>query len=124
MGPDKLAITDWLKALAIGAKAMLRMCSAGDVSLQPFANGVYMSRIIRMKEVTVRVGLSRTTIWRLERRFEFPARVQLSSHAVGYVEEEIDTWILSRPSSERADSLASERGDTVLSVPSSTARMA
>ena len=52
--------------------------------------------ILRFAEVQKRVGLSRSTIWRLEREGLFVRRVQLSPNAVGWVEEEVDEWILSR----------------------------
>ena len=54
-------------------------------------------RIIRMKEVVERVGLSRSTVWRLESAGKFPARVRLSAHAVGYYVEAIDAWAANRP---------------------------
>jgi predicted DNA-binding transcriptional regulator AlpA len=51
---------------------------------------------IRMGEVCSRVGLSATTISRLERRGEFPRRRQLSRNAVGWLTSEVDTWISER----------------------------
>ena len=42
-----------------------------------------------------RTGLSRSTIWRLERR-RFPKHRQLSANAVGWLEAEIDDWVRSR----------------------------
>ena len=51
-------------------------------------------RIIRKVEVCRRTGYSYTTIWRAERRGEFPTRVQLSTHAIGWYEHEIDKWII------------------------------
>lgn len=40
-----------------------------------------------------RVGLSSTTIWRLEKSGKFPRRVKLGGAAVGWLESEIDQWI-------------------------------
>lgn len=54
-------------------------------------------RILRAREVVTRTGLSRQTIWRLERAGEFPARVEVMKNRVGWQEEEIDTWIAARP---------------------------
>jgi predicted DNA-binding transcriptional regulator AlpA len=41
-------------------------------------------KIIRSKEVQELTGLSRTTIWRLEREGKFPARVPLTASNVGW----------------------------------------
>lgn len=53
-------------------------------------------RIIRSKEVQEITGLSRTTIWRLERAGKFPARVALSSSIVGWRSSDIIQWIATR----------------------------
>jgi len=52
--------------------------------------------ILNAKEVVKKTGLSRTTIWRLERKGEFPLRVALSDRRVGWKEEEIIKWLESR----------------------------
>ena len=54
------------------------------------------ARVLRAREVTARTGLSRTTIWRLERQGQFPARRQLSLNAVGWIASEIERWIAER----------------------------
>ena len=54
-------------------------------------------RILRLDELTERTGLSRTTLWRLERANEFPKRIQLSRNSVGWDESEISKWLSSRP---------------------------
>lgn len=53
-------------------------------------------RILRIDEVAERIGLSRSTIWRLERRQEFPPRRRLGPNAVGWFDNEIEEWIRSR----------------------------
>jgi predicted DNA-binding transcriptional regulator AlpA len=53
--------------------------------------------ILRNPAVPSRTGLSTSQRWRLERRGEFPARVQLSEMAVGWYEDEVNEWIESRP---------------------------
>jgi predicted DNA-binding transcriptional regulator AlpA len=53
--------------------------------------------ILRTAEVARLTGLSRTTLWRLERRGEFPSRVRLGQNSVGWREEEIEQWIDARP---------------------------
>jgi prophage regulatory protein len=58
--------------------------SAGD---QPPA------RLLRFPAVRERTGLSRSTIWRLERRGIFPRHRQISLNAVAWSEKEIVDWI-------------------------------
>jgi prophage regulatory protein len=53
--------------------------------------------ILRTAAVTRLTGLSRTTLWRLERQGEFPSRVRLGLNSIGWREEEIARWINSRP---------------------------
>ena len=53
--------------------------------------------ILRTHEVTQLTGLSRTTIWRLERSGTFPRRVRLSANSVGWVEDEVRDWVNERP---------------------------
>ena len=53
-------------------------------------------RVIRFKELRQRVGLSRSSIWRLERKGQFPARRQLSDNAVAWLEDEVDQWLRAR----------------------------
>ena len=51
---------------------------------------------LRARDVQTRVGLSRTTIWRLVRRGEFPAPRRLSANAIGWLASEVEAWIGSR----------------------------
>ena len=57
-----------------------------------------MSRsILRKRTVHQRTGLSDTTIWRLEKAGDFPARVQITEAGpVGWYEDEIDAWVEGR----------------------------
>lgn len=50
-------------------------------------------KIIRSKEVQELTGLSRTTIWRLEREGKFPARVPLTASNVGWRLTDVQEWI-------------------------------
>ena len=53
--------------------------------------------IIRKPAVRQKTGLSDTTIWRLEKTGDFPARVVLTdAGAVGWVESEVDRWVHDR----------------------------
>lgn len=53
------------------------------------------TRLIRLKEVLYRVGLSRSTIYRWIASGEFPKPVRLSSYIVAWDEQVINDWIAS-----------------------------
>lgn len=52
-----------------------------------------MTRILRAAEVMKLIGVSRTTLWRMERAGEFPKRRSISGAAVGWREDEVQDWI-------------------------------
>lgn len=54
-------------------------------------------KILNPNEVVEKTGLSRVTIWRREKDGQFPLRVNLTDSRIGWVDEEIDEWIESRP---------------------------
>lgn len=53
-------------------------------------------RILRPRQVSALVGLSRTTLWRAVRRGDFPAPRRLSANAIGWLASEVAGWIASR----------------------------
>ena len=53
-------------------------------------------QFLRLSEVSQRVGLSRSTIWRQERTGSFPKRRKISRNAVAWLQSEIEAWITSR----------------------------
>jgi prophage regulatory protein len=53
-------------------------------------------RFLRFPAVLARTGLSRSTIWRLERRGEFPRHRRISRNAVAWIEAEVTDWMRSR----------------------------
>lgn len=50
-------------------------------------------RVIREPEIVERTGLSRVTIWRLEKAGNFPKRIQLGANSKGWFDDEIDRWL-------------------------------
>lgn len=50
-------------------------------------------RIIRLKTVLARTGLSRTTLYRKMGDGTFPRRVKISIHGAGWHESAINRWI-------------------------------
>jgi prophage regulatory protein len=51
---------------------------------------------LREPEVFSITKLSKSTRWRLERDGKFPKRRQLSTKAVGWLEQEVNEWVRSR----------------------------
>ncbi|MDE4622132.1 helix-turn-helix transcriptional regulator [Sinorhizobium meliloti] len=52
-----------------------------------------------IQQVCKATSLSRTTLWRLQQRGDFPKGMRLSSSRVAYAIPEIEKWIASRPRS-------------------------
>ena len=53
--------------------------------------------LLRIGQVTSRVGLSKSTIWKLSAEREFPQPRRLGPRSVAWLASEVDAWILSRP---------------------------
>lgn len=49
--------------------------------------------LMRFPELKKLIGLSRTTVWRMERKGEFPQRVAITSSAVGWHRDQVQKWI-------------------------------
>lgn len=49
-------------------------------------------RILRLPDVIVRSGLSRSTIYRKMADGTFPTQIRISSHSSGWRETEVDRW--------------------------------
>lgn len=50
-------------------------------------------RIIRLKTVLARTGLSRTTLYRKMTEGTFPRNIRISIHGAGWHETAVDRWI-------------------------------
>jgi len=57
-------------------------------------------KILNVKQISEATGLSPVTIWRKEKKGEFPARRQLGSRRVGWLTREVDEWLEATPKSE------------------------
>ncbi|GGM23607.1 helix-turn-helix transcriptional regulator [Pseudomonas asuensis] len=53
-------------------------------------------RIIRLKEVMETTGLARSTVYKYISEGIFPKPVSLGERCVGWVESEVQEWILAR----------------------------
>jgi prophage regulatory protein len=49
--------------------------------------------ILRMRQVSARTGLARSTIYERIKAGEFPVQIPLGARAVGWLETEVDAWI-------------------------------
>jgi prophage regulatory protein len=60
-----------------------------------------MHTILRLPAVKTRTGLSRSTIYLRVSQGRFPRPVSLGGRAVGWVEEEIHSWLAERIAASR-----------------------
>jgi prophage regulatory protein len=58
--------------------------------------------ILRLPAVKARTGLSRSTLYLYMGRGEFPRAISLGSHAVGWIESDVEAWIAQRIERSRA----------------------
>ena len=72
------------------------------------------ARVIRKPELFALIGLSDTTIWRLERAGRFPGRILLGGNSVGWLYSEIEAWLeakaAARPERPGPSSVSAEAG--------------
>ncbi len=54
------------------------------------------SIILRPSQVARMLGISKPTIWRLEKKGDFPPKIQLGSNMTGYLADDIEEWISKR----------------------------
>ena len=55
-----------------------------------------MNKTFRLNEVVEAVGLSRSSIWRLEQVGKFPKRIKIGERAVAWDSHEINQWLDNR----------------------------
>lgn len=60
--------------------------------------------ILRLNDVTKKVGLGKTSLYSLIKENDFPLQVKLSAKATGWLEHEVDEWLVNRARS-RMDNL-------------------
>lgn len=69
---------------------------------------VFYPRILRLKQLTERIGLGRSTIYdRMDvqsPRYDasFPKPIKLGASAIGWIDSEITTWIAQRMAAKEA----------------------
>ena len=60
------------------------------------------NRILRLKDVISRTGLSRSSIYAYIAVGTFPRQFKIGLRSIGWLETEIDSWIVSRCSDRAA----------------------
>jgi len=55
-----------------------------------------MTKLLRLAEVMARTGQSRSSLYLAINRGSFPKQILIGSRAVGWVEEEVESWIQDR----------------------------
>lgn len=53
-------------------------------------------RMLRLPEVMQMTGLRKTKIYELQSQGDFPMRVKITSHSVGWIEEDVQAWLAMR----------------------------
>lgn len=52
-----------------------------------------MTQYIRFSEIKKLIGISRSTIWRLEQKGKFPKRHKISPIEIAWLSNEVEDWI-------------------------------
>jgi prophage regulatory protein len=71
-----------------------------------------LDKILRMRTVLERTGLSRSTLYRKMHDGTFPNQVQISEHCRGWHESAINRWIADPASYRETNALAGTGGGT------------
>ncbi len=74
------------------------------------SEGQAETRVLRWPQVKRLVGLSKSTVWRMERGGSFPRRRQLAVRAVGWDASEIEKWMETRKKGALAQPQELHRG--------------
>lgn len=56
----------------------------------------FIVRILKLKEVLTQTGLGKTTLYMLISNGNFPRQIPLGLRAVGWLESEVNAWILEK----------------------------
>jgi len=59
-------------------------------------------KILRLRQVCAVTGLCRSMIYQMEADRRFPQRIKISTRAVGWLEKEVNAWLISRITSCRS----------------------
>jgi prophage regulatory protein len=91
--------------------ALSGLCNRQKQPVGGNATMLSADRIIRMKTVLARTGLSRSTIYRKIAEGTFPPRIKISINGAGWKESDIGRWIAD-PAGWRTTMTTTDRMDT------------
>lgn len=91
-----VTITPTAKAAAIGSDSS--STTARLLDQMAMLNGGI--RILRLAQVINITGLGKTKIYELQEE-DFPQRVHITSHCVGWIEAEVQAWLAQRVQASR-----------------------
>jgi prophage regulatory protein len=60
------------------------------------------TQMLKLREVSARTTMERTTIWRAVRKGTFPRPLRISKQRVAWRESEVEAWLASRTSNAEA----------------------
>jgi prophage regulatory protein len=59
-------------------------------------------QLLSQKAVCERLGIGRTTLWRLEREGDFPRSISVTNGRRAYLANEVDAWVKARAEARAA----------------------
>jgi prophage regulatory protein len=81
-------------------KSLLRQSHSGDGDVPPESSTANTCsapiHMLRLAQVIKRTGLKKTKIYELQSEGQFPMRVKITAHAVGWIEYEVQAWLAGR----------------------------
>ncbi len=96
----RVASEDGLETGQVLGGARSNAAQPSHVQCMSVQDGIKMppgARVLRIKEVVERTGLSRSTVYVLMKSDPtFPKKVGLSARTTGVIEHQLDAWIASR----------------------------
>jgi prophage regulatory protein len=68
----------------------------------PHSSGhMAVDSILRLPQVVAKTGLSRSTLYVLQKHNEFPKAIQLGGRAVGWLNSEVSQWLAERAAARK-----------------------
>jgi len=99
MQRDAILLARVHQELAAAIVALCEQTISGPASTEPgLTADTATPRMLRMFDVSKRVGLSRSSIWKMVKEGHFPLPRRLSQRSVGWFELDIEQWLRSRRS--------------------------